>query len=410
MKLLPCHLGVLCWLLISPLSAQPIPPSPDGEKAHYIFTVYTPQGQQEAPIWRTPNVALTTHQLINYQDSAAIRLRPVLQTALRTYVDLGADAGAMEVVNEPGSPTLQEVLSYDQLLSPEQRQLTESYLAIKYGLTLSQNLPTNYLAPQPDGNTLPVWTATAAAAFKHRIFGLAKDAASNLLCLRNASVLAPDLIALHWPTAPGERAYFMMADDGAPTARVATQDSVASIQLLQRRWRIETTGSTVPTRLSISPQKIFARVAKQERWVLQLTTPERQELFLGEAREDGKIDFELPTLAPGTAHFQLGLQCDDCAYRQVPTPDDFFQSVRVSPNPARAGHPIQLRAALQQSSGLVIIAYDALGREVLHQALPSNTHHLTELTLPAPGSYSLHLRSRLRHRNAPHYATKVLVQ
>ncbi|MEM9931477.1 MAG: hypothetical protein AAF840_16845, partial [Bacteroidota bacterium] len=175
MKFTSICCGLICWCIAGNLLAQPIPPATANTAAHYIFTVYTPTAHQEAAIWRTPQMELTTHRLINRADSAEVRLVPVAQTALRTYVNLGEDAGAVEVVNEQGSPTLQEMLCYDQLLSPEQRQLTESYLAIKYGLTLDQTLPTNYLAQDASGSTYPVWTATDAPNYKHRIIGLAQD-------------------------------------------------------------------------------------------------------------------------------------------------------------------------------------------------------------------------------------------
>jgi hypothetical protein len=119
-------------------------------------------------------------------------------------------------------------------------------------------------------------------------------------------------------------------------------------------------------------------------------------------------------LPPNTSHFQLVLRCPDCEAAQIPPENDFFQSAQLSPNPVRAGQPIQLRTALSEQSALVITAYDALGREVLRQPLPPDTHHLTELTFPAPGTYSLHLsrlsRGRLKKRSAPQRTLKVVVR
>ncbi len=403
---------LLAGLLAGPAStllAQPIPPTSAGEKAHYIFTVYTPQNHQEATIWRTPEVELTTHRLINHADSTAVRLLPVRQTTLRTYVDLGAAAGAMEVVNAPGSPTLQEVLTYDQLLAPPQRQLIESYLAIRHGITLDQTVPTNYLAQDSNGNTYPVWTATAAPDFRHRIFGLAQDTAANLTRSKGSSVSAPELLTLQWDLPATTPAYLLLADNDAPTARLARADSLASLQLLERRWRLEATGTVTTARLIIAPRLLFARPRTGERWVLQLTQSNGNTYLPAEVLPDGRIAFDLPALPTGSAYLQLGLSCRECQVAPALPIDDFFTSVQLSPNPAPAGSPLQLRAALRQAAGLIIVAYDAQGREVVRQSLPSTTHHLTELVLPAPGAYSLHLRSRLQQRRSPHHSLKVLV-
>lgn len=394
-----------------PIYAQPIPPSPDAEKQHYIFVVYTPTSQSEASIWRTPGTELTTHRLINRPDSSEIRLSPVKHTSLRTFVDLGADAGAVERIEEQGSPTLHEILCYDQFLSPSQRQLTESYLAIKHGLTLDQRLPTNYLAQHPDESIFPVWTATDKPAYRHRITGLANDSKVNLSRLSGSSVLAPDLLTLTWQEAPVETAYLLLADDNAPTAR-DLEANTSTLQPLQRRWRVEANGLLPETSLSIDPRQLFARVLPGETLVL-LQTSASPRLIVPTRSSGREITFSGLSFPTDTASYlQLALRCDDpslgCSTNEQPPKDDFFTSVQLSPNPTAAGTPLQLRVALTDAAGLVLTIYDALGRQVKTQSLPTNTHHLAEITLPAPGAYSLHLRSRLLSRSAPSHSIKVI--
>jgi hypothetical protein len=338
-------------------------------------------------------------------------LSPVKHTSLRTFVDLGAGAGAVERFEEQGAPPLHEILCYDQFLSPGQRQLIESYLAIKHGLTLDQRLPTNYLAQHPDESIFPVWTATDEPVYRHRITGLAHDPKINLSRLSGSSVLAPDLLTLSWQETPAETAYLLVADDNAPTAR-DLETNTPTLQPLQRRWRVEANGLLPETSPRIDPRQLFARILPGETLVL-LQASDSPTLRAPPRSSGNEITFSgLSFPADTVSYLQLALRCDDpslgCSTDEQLPKDDFFTSVQLSPNPTAAGTPLQLRVALTEAAGLVLTIYDALGRQVKTQPLSANTHHLAEITLPAPGTYSLHLRSRLLSRSAPSHSIKVI--
>lgn len=70
-----------------------------------------------------------------------------------------------------------EFIAYDVALTTTQRIQVESYLAIKYGVTLLQTTPTNYVAS--DGTTI-MWNATTGVSFKANIAGIGRDDASGL--------------------------------------------------------------------------------------------------------------------------------------------------------------------------------------------------------------------------------------
>ncbi|MEL7163455.1 MAG: hypothetical protein AAFN92_22045, partial [Bacteroidota bacterium] len=294
------------------------------------------------------------------------------------------------IVNRQSS--IEDLLVYPTLLSPEQRQLTESYLALKHGLTLDQQRPTNYLAPAPDGGSYPVWTATTSPEFRHRILGLARDDASNLLRTTGNSVLAPELLELSWATTPDTTAYLVIADDGAPTARAIELDT-QGLQRLQRRWRVETTGPVPPTTLSVFPNRLFAQLRTGENWVLLA-----DDTIITPTQAGKRLQFELPT---GTRFFQLAIA--GATPFSLPVTEDLFQEMKISPNPVRAGQQVQLRAVIREAASLVLSVHDISGRLLEERFLPAATHHLTEVSFPAPGSYTLHLRPRPNERSQqPH--------
>ncbi|MCE7989583.1 MAG: choice-of-anchor D domain-containing protein [Caldilinea sp. CFX5] len=72
---------------------------------------------------------------------------------------------------------IQEVIWYRTDVSNTERQRIESYLALKYGITLDQSTAQNYVAG--DGTTV-VWDAIAHAAYSNNIAGIGRDDASAL--------------------------------------------------------------------------------------------------------------------------------------------------------------------------------------------------------------------------------------
>lgn len=84
-----------------------------------------------------------------------------------------------------------EIIVYNTALTTAQKNQVESYLAIKYGITLDQSTPTNYLG----SNGTILWNATSAGVFQNNIAGIARDDLSTLSQLRSQSVTdAADII------------------------------------------------------------------------------------------------------------------------------------------------------------------------------------------------------------------------
>ena len=68
------------------------------------------------------------------------------------------------------------MISYDTTVGAAQTQQIESYLALKYGITLDQTTATNYVAS--DSSLL--WDSSADADYNENIVGIARDDDSGL--------------------------------------------------------------------------------------------------------------------------------------------------------------------------------------------------------------------------------------
>ncbi|WP_409515154.1 beta strand repeat-containing protein, partial [Chryseobacterium sp.] len=89
------------------------------------------------------------------------------------------------VCNNSASQNLPEVIAYNTNLTISERLRINSYLAIKYGITLDQSTAQNYLAS--DGSTI-FWDATANSTYKNNIAGIGRDDASALSQKQSQSV------------------------------------------------------------------------------------------------------------------------------------------------------------------------------------------------------------------------------
>lgn len=76
-----------------------------------------------------------------------------------------------------------EVAIYNTALTAANQKKVESYLALKYGITLDQTTPTNYTL----ASNGTIWNASLAGTYNRDIAGIARDDLSSLNQLRSQS-------------------------------------------------------------------------------------------------------------------------------------------------------------------------------------------------------------------------------
>jgi hypothetical protein len=116
------------------------------------------------------------------------------------------------------------------------RNKIESYLAIKYGITLDQTTAQNYTL----SNTGIAWDASIAGLFKRDIAGIARDDVSSLNQVKSQSVNNTGDVIVNSVGAIGTNYRSLLwANDGTATGAWVAIDAPTGYQRITREWQFQ---------------------------------------------------------------------------------------------------------------------------------------------------------------------------
>jgi len=137
-------------------------------------------------------------------------------------------------------------------------QRIESYLAIKYGITLDQGTPTNYLA----SDASVIWDATANATYSNDIAGIGQDVLSALTQKQSKSVNTGAIVTIGLGSIDATNAananifaadkdFLVWGNDNVSTAVVNTGIPSVFSEKIIRNWLVNETGAVSNTLVQI---------------------------------------------------------------------------------------------------------------------------------------------------------------
>ncbi|MGG7468303.1 beta strand repeat-containing protein [Chryseobacterium arthrosphaerae] len=153
-----------------------------------------------------------------------------------------------------------ENIVYSRTLTPIERQKVDSYLAIKYGMTLATSAaPMNYLNSASSTNTdNVVWTGVGNTTFYNRVFGIGRDDAGGLdqrisIAADPAAIITlstdTDFTSQNAPTTTHpaialDKQFTMMGDNNLSVTAYSTPITIGgkTMNRLPRIWRAQDTG------------------------------------------------------------------------------------------------------------------------------------------------------------------------
>ena len=134
-----------------------------------------------------------------------------------------------------GNDAVAEIIGYNNLPGTGTIDITESYLALKYGITLDQTTPRNYVFS--DGGI--VWNTTSAGIYKNDIAGIGRDTGSSLLQKKSQSINNSTDIIVETGSIANDKQVMVWGNNGASTGSITSVPAFIGMNRILRAWKIE---------------------------------------------------------------------------------------------------------------------------------------------------------------------------
>ncbi|MCW3126480.1 MAG: hypothetical protein JWO03_2138 [Bacteroidetes bacterium] len=132
-----------------------------------------------------------------------------------------------------------EIALFNRQVTNAERSQIESYLAIKYGFTLDQTTPQNYI----ESNGTIYWNAATNGAYKNNIFGVGKEPVTALSQIQSVSINT-SILSINSASGLTAYSYLVVSDDAGANSVSAAVGLPNSINAkLARKWRVSQTGT-----------------------------------------------------------------------------------------------------------------------------------------------------------------------
>ncbi|HAK78351.1 MAG TPA: hypothetical protein DCM71_15920 [Runella sp.] len=130
---------------------------------------------------------------------------------------------------------LPEIIVFNRTLDREERLKVASYLALKYGITLSETSAT-YLNSRGE----IIWNGEQSPTYHHNIAGIGRDDASAWLQKIASSSNAPHFLSISTPAALPNNHFLLWGDNDQPLSPAPNRPGIPA--LLRRHWQLAAFG------------------------------------------------------------------------------------------------------------------------------------------------------------------------
>ncbi|MCB9279277.1 MAG: T9SS type A sorting domain-containing protein [Lewinellaceae bacterium] len=250
-------------------------PAPAGNLSQlHIFTVYQPEDTAaEKSIWclesdTASRMILTTSRMadleafqymnFDFKQQGRAEVSAYFQNGVeaeksqdppaKQFIRVGAIPGDRNLPIRPFKGVIPEMIVFNRFLTDEEILRIESYLALKYGITLQSIGPVSYL--NAHGQT--IWNGADNAVYHHRVAGIGRDDASGLTQLKSTAATQPGLPTIgraEGAELPDNN--FLVWGDNNALLDWAPK-TAGRPQKLMRDWLIRSSGSASPITTSLA--------------------------------------------------------------------------------------------------------------------------------------------------------------
>ena len=316
-------------------------------------------------------------QYINFADEATAGVPRIISVRRRLSE---ADSTTISTTDFPlteNADSICESIVYSRMLSNRERQKIDTYLALKYGVTLDQTAPSSYVGS--DGRV--VWDAVTNAEFSHHIFGLCNDTTSNLYSSETTSAEDINLLKVGADTI-SLMSYVVCGDDNNSLKYTREEGHP---KRLGRTWKITTTGYTPKTiKIAFDAERIeeaFPLEEGEHYWLAIGDTAYKKSAELG----SHKAQFDDVPLQNGMTFTIVAAKGEEQPeIEETQENKSGIYAVAVTPNPTTDGH-VNMRVRLREEGSVKVSLYGLDGHQYATESRNGSDFYSVTVTLPSVG-------------------------
>lgn len=358
---------------------------PQDTKGFSSFQVVIPTAEAENVTMTSGQTLVTLRrvaepssgQYINFADEATAGVPRIISVRRRLSE---ADSTTISTTDFPlteSADSICESIVYSRMLSNRERQKIDTYLALKYGVTLDQTAPSSYVGS--DGRV--VWDAVANAEFSHHIFGICNDTVSRFYTCENTSAEEADLLKINADTLPS-MSYAILGDDNNSLKYIREEGRP---KRLGRTWRVSTTGETTGTvSIAFDAERIeeaFPLEDGEHYWLAIGDTAYKKSAELGSL----KAQFDDVPLQNGMTFTIVAAKSEEQPeIEETQENKSGIYAVAVTPNPTTDGN-VNLRIRLREEAAVKVSLYGLDGHQYAMQSRNGSDFYSVTDTLPSVG-------------------------
>lgn len=196
--------------------------------------------------------ALDVYRYSNYNTDQRLYPKIYSYTQNKTS-DAGILSRKMQLGRAPGiqrlpasvySGIIPELILFNRVVSPKERQQVESYLALKYGISLNQEFPVSYLNSKGE----VIWDAEINADFNRNIAGIGRDDLTDLNQTVSENTRTPGVMKIGLMKGKLMDNSFLIWGDDDGALRIPDEPG---IRKMLREWKISGFNFNHPVNLEI---------------------------------------------------------------------------------------------------------------------------------------------------------------
>lgn len=389
-----------------------------------FFSVYQSMDTlTEKVVWcyektASPQLILTSHRMaeLNFDEGQYINFLDTPKDApqINTYVQfkqkddfqpenqilhLGSIPKDSHLPVKPFKGIIPELLVYNRVLTAEEQTQIESYLALKYGISM-QNFYIN-----SKGET--IWDIEKAAEYSHNITGIGRDEAFGLNQKQATSSHHPNLLTIGAEKIALTNAEnttqlmdnsFLIWGENQGDLHI-NEKSKSTIKPLNKGWLMSRSGEAmnIHTSLKFNTKQIRTMLKESGSFWLAIDrkgngisdSDKLEYIKADKIDEKGFVFFnniQWDTDGSGTDVFTFGTDAEIVPNKWQPTEGGSIKNLVLYPNPIQDGD-FTLRIELYKKGDVQIAIRDILGRLLSTQILRGSDFYIFNDHLQTAGNY-----------------------